>query len=70
MSNRIDAAGIGGTMLIMAMIAVALLMVKQALDLPEVNESHTTGKCVSVETPDGPGDCEALPEKYTVNLVQ
>ena len=50
-----------GVVLLLVAIACA---VKAAMDLPLVEISNSTGKCVSVHTPNGPGDCAHLPEKY------
>lgn len=49
-----------------AMVILAVALVTwEFFDMPEVEVSHATGKCVRVVYMDGrTGDCENLPEKY------
>lgn len=60
--NALRAALLGAALLALGAFAWAIL---DAVDLPTVYESHTTGKCVRVELSDGSlGDCSNLPGRY------
>jgi hypothetical protein len=51
--------------IVCALILSSIAFVDTVLRIPDVEFSHTTGKCVAVYYPDGSeGSCAALPKKY------
>jgi len=54
-----------------SLAAIAVLLFKMGLDLPTVQVSTSTGRCVQVITPEpSPFTCGNLPRKYNQEYVR